>query len=209
MFLVKTSPKHGLFCFSHPCCPSYLCACSSLISFVSCSLCYFSCSSCFWPLETSAARARTSTHPDSWLKLHTPAWSHSPGPCSASCRSPRLGRQLPTYDVPLKEPVDDSGEQGHIGENCPYWWTNSIDEEDDQGSSWESEPEAEGSEELASLKAPDDEGGWFWPKGNRISCWRKRADPSPTFDYLAEDDEEEHVPGGLNHLVQLNAVGAQ
>ena len=30
----------------------------------------------------------------------------------------------------------DCGEQGHIGVNCPYKWTNSIDEEDDQGSSW-------------------------------------------------------------------------
>ena len=25
----------------------------------------------------------------------------------------------------------------HIGVSCPYKWTNSIDEEDDQGSSWE------------------------------------------------------------------------
>ena len=39
----------------------------------------------------------------------------------------------------------------HIGVNCPYKWTNSIDEEDDQGSSWESEPEGEQSEELASF----------------------------------------------------------
>ena len=28
----------------------------------------------------------------------------------------------------------DCGEQGHIGVNCPYKWTNSTDEEDDQGS---------------------------------------------------------------------------
>ena len=34
----------------------------------------------------------------------------------------------------------DCGEQGHIGVNCPYQWANSIDEEDDQTSSWESEP---------------------------------------------------------------------
>ena len=34
----------------------------------------------------------------------------------------------------------DCGEQGHIGVNCPYKWANSIDE-DDQTSSWESEPE--------------------------------------------------------------------
>ena len=38
------------------------------------------------------------------------------------------------------------GEQGHIGVNCPYKWTNSIDEEEDQGSSWESEPEGEKAE---------------------------------------------------------------
>ena len=30
----------------------------------------------------------------------------------------------------------DCGEQGHVGVNCPYKWTNSIDEEDDHGSSW-------------------------------------------------------------------------
>ena len=30
------------------------------------------------------------------------------------------------------------GEQGHIGVNCPYKWSNDKDEEDDQGSSWES-----------------------------------------------------------------------
>ena len=33
----------------------------------------------------------------------------------------------------------DCGEQGHIGVNCPYKWANSIDEEDDQTSSWKSE----------------------------------------------------------------------
>ena len=35
----------------------------------------------------------------------------------------------------------DCGEQGHIGVNCPYKWTNSIEEENDRGSSWESELE--------------------------------------------------------------------
>ena len=44
----------------------------------------------------------------------------------------------------------DCGEQGHIGVNCPYKWANSIDEEDDQTSSWESDPEGENVEELAS-----------------------------------------------------------
>ena len=52
----------------------------------------------------------------------------------------------------------DCGEQGHIGVNCPYKWANSIDEEDDQTLSWESEPEGENAEELASLETPDEEG---------------------------------------------------
>ena len=59
----------------------------------------------------------------------------------------------------------DCGEQRHIGVNCPYKWTNNIDEEDDQGSSWESEFEVgEKPEELASLEAPDNEGKLCWPK---------------------------------------------
>ena len=37
----------------------------------------------------------------------------------------------------------DCGGQGHVGMNCPHKWTTSIDKEDDQGSSWESEPEGE------------------------------------------------------------------
>ena len=36
-----------------------------------------------------------------------------------------------------------------------------------------------------------------------------RVDPRPAFHYLAEDDEDEHVPGGLKHLVPRNAQGAQ
>ena len=51
----------------------------------------------------------------------------------------------------------DCGEQGHIGVNCPYKWSNSKDEEDDQTSSWESEPEGENAEELASLETHDEE----------------------------------------------------
>ena len=59
----------------------------------------------------------------------------------------------------------DRGEQGHIGVNCPYKWANSIDEEDDQTSSWESEPEeGENAEELASLETPDAEGERCWPE---------------------------------------------
>ena len=70
------------------------------------------------------------------------------------------------------------GEQGHIGVNCPYKWTNSIDEEEDQSSSWESELVGEKAEELASLEAPDDEVEWCWPRRNRIH-------------YFSEDDGEE------------------
>ena len=52
----------------------------------------------------------------------------------------------------------DYGEQGFFGVSCPHKWTNSIDDQDDQDSSWESEPEGERAEELASMEAPDDEG---------------------------------------------------
>ena len=33
--------------------------------------------------------------------------------------------------------------------------------------------------------------------------------PRPAFQYLAEGDEDEHVSGGLNHLVPRNVGGAQ
>ena len=52
--------------------------------------------------------------------------------------------------------------------NCPYRWANSIDEENDQTSSWESEPEGENAEELASLETHDEEGEWCWPKQGRV-----------------------------------------
>ena len=58
----------------------------------------------------------------------------------------------------------------------------------------------EESEELASLDAPDDE------ERNRVA---KRVGPVPTFQYLDKDDQEKQSPGGLNHLVQRNAGGAQ
>ena len=63
----------------------------------------------------------------------------------------------------------DCGEQGHIGENCPYKWANSIHGEDDQTSSWESELEGENAEELASLETPDEEGEWCWPEKSRVT----------------------------------------
>ena len=64
----------------------------------------------------------------------------------------------------------------------------------------------EESEELASLDAPDDEDECRWPKRNRVA---KRVGPVPTFQYLDKDDQEKQSPGGLNHLVQRNAGGAQ
>ena len=63
----------------------------------------------------------------------------------------------------------DCGEQGHVGVNCSYKWTNSKDEEDDQGSSWESESEGDKADERASLEALDDDGEWCWPRRNRIT----------------------------------------
>ena len=80
-------------------------------------------------------------------------------------------------------------------------------EEDDQTSSWESEPEGENAEELASLETPDEEGEWCWPKNSRVTRWRRRIDSQP--DYLAEDDEGQQASGGLNHLLPRNAGGAQ
>ena len=58
----------------------------------------------------------------------------------------------------------------------PYKWANSIDEEDDQTLSWESEPEGENAEELASLETPDEEGEWCWPKKSRVTRWRRKID---------------------------------
>ena len=76
----------------------------------------------------------------------------------------------------------DCGEQGHIGVNCPYKWTNSIDEKAYQGSSWEREPEGEKAQELANLETPDDEGEWCWPRRNRINSeseWTKTSISRP------------------------------
>ena len=87
----------------------------------------------------------------------------------------------------------DCGEQGHIRVNCPYKWANSKDEEDDQTSSWESEPEGENAEELASLETPDEEGEWCWPKKSRVTRLGRRIDSRPAFHNLAEDDEDEQT----------------
>ena len=90
----------------------------------------------------------------------------------------------------------DCGEQAHIGVNCPYKWTNSIDEEDDETSSCESEPEGENVEELASLETPGEEGEWCWPKKSGVTRWRRRIDSRPAVHYLAEEDEDEQVSRG-------------
>ena len=81
--------------------------------------------------------------------------------------------------------------------NCPYKWTNKIDEEDDHGSSWESELEGKEAEELVSLETPDEKGEWCWPRRNRITRWRRRMGPRPAFHNLAEDDEDDQASGSL------------
>ena len=101
----------------------------------------------------------------------------------------------------------DCGEQRHIGVNCPYKWANSIDEEDDQTSSWESEPEGENAEEFASLETPDEEGEWCWPKKCRVTRWGWKIDSRLAVHCLAEEDEDEQVSRGLNHLVSRSAAG--
>ena len=91
--------------------------------------------------------------------------------------------------------------------NCPYKWANSIDEEDDQTSSWKSEPEGENAQELASLEMLDEEGEWCWPKKSRVARWGRRIDSRPVFHHLADEDEQ--ASWGLDHLVLRNAGGAQ
>ena len=98
----------------------------------------------------------------------------------------------------------DCGEQGNIGVNCPYKWANSMEE-----SSWESEPEGENAEELASLETHDEEGEWCWPKKGRVTRWRRRTDSRPAVHYLAEEDEDKQVSRGLNHLVPRSAAGTR
>ena len=71
------------------------------------------------------------------------------------------------------------------------------------------ESEGEKTEQLASLEAPDDEGASHWLRRNRITRWRERVGPRPAVHHLAEDDEEEQVFGGLDHLVPRNFGGAQ
>ena len=84
-----------------------------------------------------------------------------------------------------------------------------IVEEDEQTSSWESEPEGENAEELASLETHDEVGEWCWPKKGRVTRWRRRIDSRPAVDNLAEEDEDEQVSRGLNHLASRSAAGTQ
>ena len=103
----------------------------------------------------------------------------------------------------------DCGEQGHIGVNCPNKWANSMDEEDDQTSSWESELEGENAEELASVETHDEEGEWCWLEKGRVTRWRSRIDSRRAVHCLAEEDEDELVSRGLNPLVSRNAAGTK
>ena len=103
----------------------------------------------------------------------------------------------------------DCGEQGDIGVNCPYKLPNSIDEEDDQTSSWESEPEGENAEEVASLETHDDEGEWCWPEKGRVTRWERRIDSRLAVHHLAEEDEDEQVSRGVNHLASRSAARTQ
>ena len=99
----------------------------------------------------------------------------------------------------------DCGEQGHIGVNCPNKWANSFDEEHDQTSSWESEPEGENAEELASLETHDVDGEWCCLRRAESPGGRRRIDSRPAVHYLAEGDEDEQASRGLNHLAARNA----
>ena len=99
----------------------------------------------------------------------------------------------------------DCGGQEHVGVNCPYKWTNSTDEEDDQGSSLESDLEGENAEELASLMTRESGAG---PEGTESPDGESEWTQGQHVTTLAED-ENEQVSGGLNHLVQQKAEGAQ
>ena len=104
----------------------------------------------------------------------------------------------------------DCGEQGHIGVNRPYEWANSIDEEDGQTSSWESEPDGENAEEPSrAWRRLTKKVSGAGLRRARVTTWGGRIDSRPAFHYLAEDDEGEQASGGLNHLVSRNARGTQ
>ena len=66
--------------------------------------------------------------------------------CAIACRGNFKGMRETRYCY-------DCGEQEHIGVNCPYKWTNSIDEEGDRRFHGKVNLEEEESEELASLEA--------------------------------------------------------
>ena len=72
-----------------------------------------------------------------------------------------------------------------------------------------SEPEGENAEELEGLATHDEEGEWCWPKKRRVTGWGRRIDSRPAVHYLAEEDEDEQVSSGLNHLASRSAAGTQ
>ena len=110
----------------------------------------------------------------------------------------------------VKPETATTAESKDIGVNCPYKWTNSIDEEKDQGSSWESvslkEKRQKSSRACRHLVTRESGVG---PEGTESPDGGKRMDPRPAFHYLAEDDEEEQASGRLSHLVSRNAAGAR
>ena len=57
-------------------------------------------------------------------------------------------------------------------------------------------------------RTPDEEGEWWWPKKSRVTRWGRRIN-SRAVHYLAEEDEDEQVSRGLNHLVTRSAAGTQ
>ena len=84
-------------------------------------------------------------------------------------------------------------EQEHIGVNCPYKWPYSMDEEDDQTSSWKSELKGENAEELASLETPDED---------QI----EDEQASSGLNHLGSVDvEENHSGGGLMCIRECDA----
>ena len=90
---------------------------------------------------------------------HVPRATHLIGPVS---------RTKEAVETMAKARVGVDLDFPTIAESKRISWTNSMDQEDDQGSSWESESENAG--ELASVEALD-EGEWCWPRMNRITRW--------------------------------------
>ena len=69
--------------------------------------------------------------------------------------------------------------------------------------------EGESVEELAGLETHYEEGEWCWPEKGRVTRWGRRIGSRPAVHYLAEEDEDEQVSRGLNHLATRSAAGTQ